>query len=444
MLDLIDDSNSSSATIPKPLLKKSVLDLAHVEKVSELRPAPRPAPSPLLTSARSRRTIEECWHVIFAPDETRFAWLCGTSRVLLVPWNRFKNCLLSVDNTDDLGNEMKGQVIAIDAGSPVNSAGFGSGTPESQLCNPPARNGGGQWTRLNDFSNRELVFATGHANGRVRIWDPYSGRKLLELMDHQEAVRDLAFAPDGSLRLVTASLDRTIKVWDLRDDGNMFKTLKGHSNEVFWCCWSPNGKLLASAGVGKSVIIWDMVNYELKRTLNGHHHNVSACQFSPDGAILATSSWDTRVILWDPYTGEELLALYHQFPPPRPIFASGANGSWVRGVAYARNGCQLSTINDDGFIRFWNLLEPDGDQVDPSAMIPGDEEMVCCTYSPSGRVLAVGTKESRVSFYAAPPVLLSLKHLARQSVRARLVTEDIDALQLPQRLKTYLKYKDWH
>ena len=102
----------------------------------------------------------------------------------------------------------------------------------------------------------------------------------------------------------------------------MFKTLKGHSNEVFWCCWSPNGRLLASAGVGKSVLVWDMVRYELKRTLNGHHHNVSACQFSPDGAILATSSWDTRVILWDPYTGDELKALHHQFPPPRPIFAS--------------------------------------------------------------------------------------------------------------------------
>ncbi len=31
-------------------------------------------------------------------------------------------------------------------------------------------------------------------------------------MDHTQAVRDLAFAPDGSLRLVSASLDRTIKV----------------------------------------------------------------------------------------------------------------------------------------------------------------------------------------------------------------------------------------
>lgn len=65
---------------------------AHVVKVGELRPAPRPAHSPL-TSARSRRHVAECWHVIFAPDETRFAWLCGTSRVLIVPWNRFKNCL---------------------------------------------------------------------------------------------------------------------------------------------------------------------------------------------------------------------------------------------------------------------------------------------------------------------------------------------------------------
>ena len=95
----------------------------------------------------------------------------------------------------------------------------------------------------------------------------------------------------------------------MRDDGNMFKTLKGHKNEVYWCCWSPNGRLMASAGVGKSVLVWDMVNYQLARTLNGHQHNVGSCEFSPDGAILATASWDTRVILWDSYTGA----------PPSPL-----------------------------------------------------------------------------------------------------------------------------
>lgn len=89
-------------------------------------------------------------------------------------------------------------------------------------------------------------------------------------------------------------------------------------------------------------------------------------------------------------TGDELRALCHQYPPPRPIFASGANGSWVRGVAYARSGCQTATIADDGLIRFWNLLDPP--EADPSAIAIGDgnEEMVCCTFSPSGRVFAVG------------------------------------------------------
>lgn len=38
-------------------------------------------------------------------------------------------------------------------------------------------------------------------------------------MDHTDVVRDLTFAPDGSLMLVSASTDKTLRVWDLKDDG---------------------------------------------------------------------------------------------------------------------------------------------------------------------------------------------------------------------------------
>lgn len=41
-------------------------------------------------------------------------------------------------------------------------------------------------------------------------------------MDHTEVVRDLTFAPDGSLILVSASRDKTLRVWDLKDDGNVW------------------------------------------------------------------------------------------------------------------------------------------------------------------------------------------------------------------------------
>ena len=54
------------------------------------------------------------------------------------------------------------------------------------------------------------------------------------------------------------------------------------------------------------------------------------------------------------------------------------------------------------------------------------------------------TKESRVSFYLAPKVVFSLKHLARMAVRRQVVTPDIDQLLLPAPLKIYLKYQDWH
>lgn len=47
----------------------------------------------------------------------------------------------------------------------------------------------------------------------------FTGKLLLNLMDHTDIVRDLTFAPDGSLMLVSASRDKTLRVWDLKDDG---------------------------------------------------------------------------------------------------------------------------------------------------------------------------------------------------------------------------------
>lgn len=50
-----------------------------------------------------------------------------------------------------------------------------------------------------------------------------TGKLLLNLMDHTDIVRDLTFAPDGSLVLVSASRDKTLRVWDLKDDGEKAK-----------------------------------------------------------------------------------------------------------------------------------------------------------------------------------------------------------------------------
>ena len=90
-----------------------------------------------------------------------------------------------------------------------------------------------------------------------------------------------------------------------------------------------------------------MTTYKLTNRLVGHFNNVSCCCFSPDGAVLATSSWDTQVILWDPYTARRLRTLYHVYPVPNMIYASGVNSAWVRSVSYSKDGLSIVSTSDD-------------------------------------------------------------------------------------------------
>ena len=66
------------------------------------------------------------------------------------------------------------------------------------------------------------------------------------------------------MRLASASRDGSIKMWDLKDDGNMYKTLKGDSKWLYACSWSPDAKMLASVGDSRSVsCVFDTVLYIL-------------------------------------------------------------------------------------------------------------------------------------------------------------------------------------
>lgn len=118
---------------------------------------------------------------------------------------------LSPPNVDRNGNGeypvTKRVPITIECGYPVVSLAFGSGTPDANLAKDYTKP---YWTRF-DFT-KDIILATGHTNGRIRIWNTQTGKLMLELMDHKSAVRALQFAPDGSLRLISASLDKTLKV----------------------------------------------------------------------------------------------------------------------------------------------------------------------------------------------------------------------------------------
>ena len=83
-----------------------------------------------------------------------------------------------------------------------------------------------------------------------------TGNLLLELLDHRDIVKGLHFSPDGSLNLASVSCDGTTKLWDLDDDGNMYKTLRPGCKWALNCRWSHDNRLLVVVGSNKIVSLW--------------------------------------------------------------------------------------------------------------------------------------------------------------------------------------------
>ena len=82
-----------------------------------------------------------------------------------------------------------------------------------------------------------------------------AGILKLELCDHVATISSLNFAPHPSVLLVSASMDGTLKLWDMSDDGNMIKTLRTKCTAFYGCRWSPDATALATVGNYHSVNI---------------------------------------------------------------------------------------------------------------------------------------------------------------------------------------------
>jgi cytochrome c len=198
----------------------------------------------------------------------------------------------------------------------------------------------------------------------VRLW-PLAGGEARALEGHNQNVNGVAFTRDGKF-LVSASYDLTLRIWPLGGgdpqvvtlasplnavavtadaeviaagaDGNIFLVgLDGKqlgeidvtNGPIISLAVSPDGSLLAAAGIRGSVTVIDRKARKILRTLVGPGLPVWSVAFFGDNKTLLTGGADSLIRRWDALTGDQLGAVAAN-GPDNPLAAyAGDRGAEI-------------------------------------------------------------------------------------------------------------------
>ncbi|EMG50153.1 SEC27 Coatomer subunit beta' [Candida maltosa Xu316] len=139
----------------------------------------------------------------------------------------------------------------------------------------------------------------------IKLWNWDNNWKLEQTFEgHQHYVMSVNFNPKDPNTFASACLDRTVKIWSLGSSVPNFTLVAHEAKGVNYVDYYPQADkpYLITASDDKTIKVWDYQTKSCVATLEGHLSNVSFAIFHPELPIIVSGSEDGTIRFWNSNT----------------------------------------------------------------------------------------------------------------------------------------------
>lgn len=231
--------------------------------------------------------------------------------------------------------------------------------------------------------------------------------RIRDVQGHSHKVHSVDWNSDGR-RLASGSFDKTVSLYSLdRDRLTKERSFRGHEDSVDQLCWHPsNPDLLATASLDKTVRLWDTRRSNSVQTFNTKGENINIC-WSPDGKTIAVGNKDDLVTFIDYKNRKQMVEQPFKFE--------------VNEISWNNDNDLFFLTSGTGDVHV--LSYPHLTSLMVLKAHPAT--CICIEFDPTGKYFAVGSADALVSIWDANH-LACLRTMSRLEWPARTISFSYD------------------